>query len=347
MANEVMIFDDLDAAGRDAGDALAREAQPWLFDRLDWFRLAQEFTPDGNPLVVRIRNDVARCWLFLSVKGRYASALSNWYCLRYGPVIDGPAGCKAPLGDIAYGLRRAGVSQIYLALVGEDDPLAAELRRKGWMTRRSQVNVSWRIDTKGLSFEEYWAARPSKLRNTANRRARKAQLDLVIHDRFDEKAWADYESVYDASWKPAEGSPQLMRRLAEQEGQAGTLRLGLAYLDGKPLAAQMWVVENGVAIIHKLAYREDARDLSPGTVLSMEMFRRALDIDKAEMIDFGIGDHAYKAEWMSHKVPLYALTAYDMCRLAGLAGIARSLWLKALQHVLRREPPRPAWAADA
>jgi hypothetical protein len=124
------------------------------------------------------------------------------------------------------------------------------------MTRFTQTNVNWRIRVKGKSFEDYWAERPSKLRNTARRRAKTAGLRIEILERFDEKAWADYQSVYAASWKPAEGSPELMRRFVQAEAAAGTLRLGLAYMGDEAVAAQLWTVEHGVATIHKLAYRE-------------------------------------------------------------------------------------------
>ena len=328
MAFEVRLFDDLDAAAKDAGAALTREAQPRLFDRLDWFRLVQEHTPEGDPLVIRVRNGVARCWLFLSVRGHRADSLSNWYSLRFGAVVEAPGGGKAPVGQFSRGLRQAGISHVFLEPLAADDPIPTELRRKGWAVRRSQVNVSWRIDTKGMSFEDYWGSRPSRLRNTIRRRTRKADLDIVVHDRFDEQAWADYVSVYEASWKPTEGSSELIRRVAEQEGAARTLRLGLAYKDGHPVAAQLWLVENGAASIHKLAYRSDARHLSPGTILSMEMFRRALDVDKVGMIDFGMGNDAYKAEWMTHSVPLYAVSAYDLLSPRGWAGILRSVWSK-------------------
>jgi CelD/BcsL family acetyltransferase involved in cellulose biosynthesis len=336
MAVDVALFNDLDAAARDADRALDRDAQPWLFDRVDWFQLVHEHTPEGEPLVVRVRNGVARCWLFLSVRGRHAEALSNWYCLRYGPIAAGAPGAKAPLEGLASGLRRAGISSVFLEPLAKDDPLPKALRSRGWAIRRCRMNVSWRIDTQGMSFDDYWASRPSKLRNTAARRARKAKLRIAIHDRFDEAAWADYESVYEASWKPEEGSPPLIRQLAIQEGAAGTLRLGLAYSGDRPVAAQLWLVENDIATIHKLAYREDARFLSPGTVLSVEMFRRALDVDKVATIDFGMGNDAYKAEWMSHCVPLYSLSAYDMLRPAGIVGIIRSIGSKIAARLRRR-----------
>ena len=39
----------------------------------------------------------------------------------------------------------------------------------------------------------------------------------------DPAAWAAYEAIYAASWKPAEGKPAMLRRFAEQEGAAGRL----------------------------------------------------------------------------------------------------------------------------
>jgi CelD/BcsL family acetyltransferase involved in cellulose biosynthesis len=340
VATDVAIFHHLDEAERDAGGRLGRSAQRSFFDRMDWFRLVDRYTPEGRPLVIRARNGEATCWLFLSVRGNEAEALSNWYCLRYAAVIDGPSG-KAPLADLATGLREAGISRIFLEPMAHDDPLAAELRRRGWATACGQVNVSWRIDTRGMRFDDYWASRPSRLRNTTARQAKKAKLDIIIHDRFDAAAFADYQSVYAASWKPAEGSPEFIRRLAELEGEAGTLRLGIAYKDGQAVAAQLWLVEDGVATIHKLAYREDAKEYSPGTLLSYEMFRRALDVERVDMIDFGVGNDAYKKEWMSHCVPLCGLSAYDMLRPAGMAGLAGAVWRRIAQRVRPVDaPPR-------
>ena len=325
MPVDLQLFVDLDAAARDAGNALNREARPWLFDRIDWFRLVQDHTPPvGKPLIIRARKDGAAAWLFLAEDRGNALALSNWYCLRTGPVLDRVNGTAPPVEDLGRGLRQAGVTRLYMSPIGGEDPLPAALRRRGWAVARSKINVSWRTRTEGLSFAEYWESRPSRLRNTARRKARTPGLEIVLHDRFDARAWEDYEAVYKSSWKPPEGSPALMREFAEREGEAGTLRLGLAYLNGRPVASQLWVVENGIATIHKLAYAEDAKQHSPGTVLSMEMFRRAIDVDKVAMIDFGIGDDAYKAEWMTECEPLYALTAYDLTRPRGLAGAARA-----------------------
>lgn len=328
MALPLELFDDLDAVARDAGTALDRAARPSLFDRLDWFRLVGDHTlGDRRLFVIRAGEAGERAWLFLARKGGNAEALANWYSLRFGPVVETQA-APAVLATLASGLRKAGISRLSLSPLTADDPLPQALKRVGWLVRRDKVSEAWRAVTSNMSFDEYWAARPSRLRNTARRRAKTPGLTLAVHDVFDAKAWGDYEAVYEASWKTAEGSPPLLRALAEQEGAAGTLRLGLAYLDGRPVAAQLWLVENTVATIHKLSYAEDARQFSPGTVLSMEMFRRAIDIDKVDTIDFGIGGDAYKAEWMSGCAPLYAIKAYDLRRPGGIFGLVRHVAAK-------------------
>lgn len=115
-----------------------------------------------------------------------------------------------------------------------------------------------------------------------------------------------------------------LRALAEQEGAAGTLRLGIARDGhGRAIAAQFWLVENGIATIHKLAHREGAREISPGTILSHAMFRAAIDEDRVHRIDFGLGDEPYKAEWMDTANPIYRIDAYRPGSARGLAGIGR------------------------
>ena len=324
-AADVKIFEDLDSAARDAGEALDRGARPLLFERMDWFRLVDRYTPaKGNILIIRSADAAGRVWLFLDRKGGAARPLANWYSLRFGTIVERRNGTAPRLDALVDGLREAGISRLKLEPLGEQDPLPDALRRKGWMVRHGKVTESWRINTAGLSFDDYWASRPSRLRNTARRRAKSAGLEVRIHDRFDAEAWEDYQKVYEASWKPSEGAPDMLRALAQQEGKAGTLRLGLAYLDGRPVASQLWLVENGHATIHKLAYAEDARHCSPGTVLSVEMFRRVLDVDRVGSIDFGIGDDAYKREWMSEAEPLYGVSAFDLRSARGLAGAVRA-----------------------
>lgn len=329
MGFEVELFDDLDAVAADAGGLLDRRAS--LFDRLGWFRLVEAHCPPpGRPLVARARDGERAAWLFLADEGGRGRAWRCWYSLRFGLVGD--SGGAEP---IARALRKR-LHRLEIFPLENPEPLAGAFRRGGWAVFVGPATASWRIDTEGEDFDSYWAGRPGKLRNTAQRKAKAAGLDIEIHRAFDEAAWAAYESVYAASWKPEEGSPAFLRALAGREGSAGTLRLGIARKDGVPLAAQLWLVEHGTAWIHKLAYREDAKALSPGTVLSMAMFRHVLDEDKVARIDYGTGDEPYKRDWMAERETLWRLEAFNLRSPRGLAGAARA----ALSALVRRARSR-------
>jgi hypothetical protein len=322
---EVKLFDSLDAAAADAGGALDPMASP--FDRLGWFRLVEAHCPPpGRPLVARARDGGRSAWLFLAAKGGRARALACWYSLRFGL-----AGDRAGAEPIARALRKR-LHRLEIAPVEGPVDLARAFRRAGWIVSLSHATISWRAVTAGQDFAAYWAARPGKLRNTAQRKAKAAGLEIEIHRGFDPAAWAAYEQVYEASWKPEEGSPAFLRALAEQEGELGRLRLGIARKDGLPIAAQLWTVDGGTAWIHKLAYREDARALSPGTVLSMAMFRSVLDEDRVNRIDYGTGDEPYKQDWMDERAILWRLEAFNPRSPLGLAGAGRA----ALSALVRR-----------
>jgi CelD/BcsL family acetyltransferase involved in cellulose biosynthesis len=318
----IALFDDLDAVAADAAGALDRVARPSPFARLSWFRLlAEHCPPAGRLAVLRARDGARTAWLFLAVSGRKAEAYAAWYSLRFDAIGDTNSDVMTA---IARKMRESGVAEVELAPIADPAPLRAAFRKAGWRVFVTEKTGNWRIATEGLDFAAYWAARPAQLRNTAKRRARSAGLDIEIYDRFDAGAWADYEAVYRASWKPEEGSFPFLRALAEQEGEAGALRLGIARKDGRPVAVQLWLVENGEAWIHKLAYAEHAKAMSPGTLLGMEMFRHALDKDRVRAIDYGTGDDAYKKDWMAERRPLWRITAYNPRTLRGLAGAARA-----------------------
>lgn len=321
MTVNIACFEDLDAVAADAAGVLDRARQASLFDRLDWFRLLNAHVPPPGKLAVwRARDGNSAAWLFFAIEGKKASAYAAWYSLRFNAI--GKIGLVTPLAEA---LRKSGLAQVELAPLEDPEPLAAAFRAAGWRVRLTEKTGNWRVATQGEDFASYWAKRPGQLRSTAKRKAKAAGLEIEIHDRFDDGAWAAYEEVYRASWKPEEGSFPFLRALAEQEGAAGTLRLGIARKDGRPLAVQLWLVENGEATIHKLAYREDAKELSPGTILGEAMFRRALDQDRVEVIDYGTGDDAYKRDWMEERRPLWRLQAFNPGTLRGLAGAARAL----------------------
>jgi hypothetical protein len=313
-------FVDLDAVARVAGDALDRANQPLLFDRLDWYRLLHAHCPPpGRFEAWQAQAGSKQAWLFLAVRGSSASAFANYYSLRFDI-----AGNHAPdlLAALATGLRRR-FARLELAPFANPEPLAEALRQAGWWVSVRPAAVNWRLAING-DFDAYWAQRPSRLRSTARRRAKAVDLEINIFNHFTEEAWNDYEEVYRASWKPEEGSFPFLRALARRESEAGALRLGIARHQGRPVAAQLWLIENSTAWIHKLAYAEDAKSWSPGTLLSESMFRAAIDQDRVKCIDYGNGDESYKADWMESRHLLWRISAMNPRRLSGLVGTARA-----------------------
>ncbi|QLC21408.1 GNAT family N-acetyltransferase [Parasphingopyxis sp. CP4] len=331
MTVNVKLFDSLADVAADAGDALDRANQPCLFQRFEWFAATAEHCSEGHtPIIARARDGDAAAWLFLFKTGRrHAEALTSWYSLAYDIVRHGEN--DALTAELAASL--ADMASLSLGPIADPERIERAFRSNGWKVYRSIATQKWELATPP-SFDDYWAARPGKLRSTVKRKGKKANLDIKIHRSFDDQAWQDYREIYAHSWKPEEGSWDFMKAFAEREGNAGTLRLGVAYQDGQAVAAQLWTVENGRATIHKLAYREDAKSFSPGSILGAAMFREIIEQDHPKIIDYGTGDQPYKADWMDGRQPLYTLTLYNPRRPEAWLPLAKQ-WISGL---VRRAP---------
>ena len=309
MTVNVKLFDSLADVAFDAGDTLDRAQQPSLYNRIEWFERTANHcgSADKPPLVARARRGDDAAWLFLCRTGpRQAEGLASWYTLAFDIVRKGED--DGLLASIAEELKP--LASITIAPVANPEPVEQAFTAAGWKVVRTVATENWELHPPA-DFETFWNARPGKLRSTVKRKGKKANLEIAIHRNFDEQAWKDYQAIYAQSWKPNEGSWDFMREFAESEGEAGALRLGVAYKDGEPVAAQLWHVENGQATIHKLAYAESAKSYSPGSILSAAMFRHVIEQDAPEIIDYGTGSEPYKADWMDAARPLYRLELYN------------------------------------
>ncbi len=303
----VTYHDDLNEVQGDPALAALFARQTAPFDRLEWFTgMAEECAM--TPLFAVARAEHAAAALALTAAGGHPRALTNWYTFRWRPLGDD----LALLTALAVDLKKRAWRVTLAPLPAEDGSatlLATAFRAAGWRGALEQSDVNHVLLVAGRGYAEYLASRPGQLRTTLKRKAGKVRV--ALHDSFDVTAWADYEAVYAASWKPEEGSPAFLRRFAEAEGAAGRLRLAIAYSDGRPVAAQLWTVEGGTAWIHKLAHIEEAKSLSPGTTLTAALMERVIDRERVELVDFGTGDDAYKRDWMDAVRPRYRLDLFD------------------------------------
>lgn len=336
MRTEVELFDDVAALAADAGGALSRASQPRLYDRIDWIALTAAHLPLRPLLAARARCRAGAAWLFLQAPeaGR-AEGFARWYTPAFAPVFAPGTADDAKAALLAAIARhlRGRVHRIWLHPC--DDRAVALLDggfgAAGWRALTTPDTVNWTADVRGMNHAGFQARRPGHLRGTLRRKAR-AGIACTVHAGFSPGAWRAYEGVYAESWKPREGAPGFLRALAEQEGAAGTLRLGLAHHAGRAVAAQLWTVENGRATIHKLAHVADADALSPGTILTDAMMARAIDGDRVDMIDFGTGDEPYKAGWMDVARPLRHVELFDVGTIRGRLAHGAALVARALRR---------------
>lgn len=301
---------------------LSSPLQAAPFDRLAWWQdLAERCGLAGGLAVAKDGTECAV--LALAGDGAHLTSLSNWYTFRYRPVMTGAA---APLVALAQGLK-ARARRITLEAVpdedGSADRVVGAFRAAGWIVFQEPSDINHYLQVSNRTYEEYLAGRPGPLRTTLKRK--RNRVSTVVLDRFDEDAWAAYEAIYADSWKPAEGSPAFLRTFAVAESREGRLRLGLARdAEDRPVAAQLWTIEGDTAYIHKLAHREDARALSPGSVLLEAMLRRAIDVDKVACVDFGTGDDAYKRDWMELSRPRYRIDMFRPLAPGNWPALARA-----------------------
>lgn len=307
------------------------------FDRPEWYALlAKTGVP---PFIATASNGKRDAVLALTDSKGHLSPLRNWYSFTWKAFApEGEVGDQM-LGEIAKQLKGR-AHRVTLEPVPEEDGSATRLSEAftnaGWRVEVTQCDTNHVLCVGGRSFDEYWSARPGRLRTTLKRKAQKVGTQIVSH--FDGERWSVFEDIYKASWKPDEDQPAMLREFAQQEGEARRLRLGVAWEGETPVAAQFWTVENDTAYIHKLAHLESAKKLSAGTTLSAALFRTVIDEDRVDVVDFGTGTQTYKSDWMETTRPRYKIDCFNMSS-------ARA-WLDLVRLTARRlvQPEPPALA---
>ena len=155
--------------------------------------------------------------------------------------------------------------------------------------------------------------RPANLRNTIRRKLRKlerehdyeirlfkdADIDENQRKKALDKAMADYDVVYTASWKTNDFFSSFTPTLVKSLSRRGWLRLAILYINEQPIAAQIWFVAHSKANIYRLVFDEHWKRYSPGSILTEYLMHYVIDTDKVSEIDFLTGNDRYKQDWMS------------------------------------------------
>jgi len=314
------------------GEVLDDAARP-LFGRLGWFEMLYAHCFAGQPLVIgQAEEGESAAILPLVARDGHLEALANYYSFSFAPIFvqaNDEAVRLRLLTRIARDLRREHGRITLFPLFEEDEGTASlvteAFRAAGWVTTRRAMAHNHILNVGGQDFASYWAGRPSPLRNSVKRKAKKLAHSIDVHHAVTDALWEDYCTIYAASWKGAESHPALLRDLAEDAARRGALRLAFLRVDGTAVATHFWTIEGDVALIHKLAHDKAYDAASPGTILAHHMFRLALDEDRVRLIDYGTGDNGYKRDWMDGSRIMWRIDCFNPRRPAQWLALGKSL----------------------
>jgi ribosomal protein S18 acetylase RimI-like enzyme len=336
----VCIYTSFQEVPHEVRHRLSYPKQPNFFLSFDWFSLLfetslhQTLLPRIYVLLDNQREPMGAlfCAVARGGAGRRLLSLTNFYTLEYSPSLVQDRRDKNAIVSqlIAYiaaerprwhlirlTFMKAGVLEVRSAL--------GRLRESGFSVGSFFQYENWYFTSSGETFQTYFSNRPSRLRNTITRKQKKLErthnfrIKLIGHESSQlEEVVRDFIAVYNGSWKQPEPFPNFIPMLATICAKLRILRLGVLYVAGRPAAGQLWITAERKAIIYKLAYDEQYRELGVGSVLSREMFRVAIDEDHVDEIDYGVGSELYKKDWMASVREIYGVEAFNQKSLIGL-----------------------------
>lgn len=275
---------------------------------------------------------------------RRVEALGNYYTSLYSPILTP----EATELDLAALLQTAthdhgAAHEIRFYPMDPASPTfvatVAALRAIGWEPFRYFCFGNWHLDVDS-DWKTYLERRAGELRSTIKRKGKKfaaagGTLEIVTDPAQAEAGIADFIHVYSHSWKKPEPYPDFIPGLIRWLAGQGWLRLGIARLDGRPVAAEIWIVSHGKARIYKLAHDQEYSAYAPGTLLTAHLMRHVVDHDRVSKVDYLIGDDLYKKDWMSNRRERWGVAAYNPRTAVGLMLLASETIRRVVSHLLQ------------
>jgi len=355
----VTSYSGLDSLPDGYGRVFRGGGQTSFFLRRDWFdnfaatvvqdppriRVYGVETRSGRPVAALPTLHTARAAAFSPSR---LDGMANYYSTYFAPVIASGEDVTAVARALAEGLWSDRKDWDVVNFQPLDrgatvfGALVQALRDVGMVVQTYFCFGNWYLDVGGRSYQEYLESLSSVLRKNVPynirrlEKSKQARIELVVDESGLERALDGYERVYNSSWKIPEPYPGFIRGLARLAARNGGLRLGLIYVDGEPAAAQIWIVDEGIASIYKIAYDERYAKLSIGTVLTAKLMQHVIDVDGVRIVDYLSGDDEYKKMWMSHRREFWGLLGLNPRSVRGLGPIARHVGGRLGKRMLER-----------
>lgn len=160
------------------------------------------------------------------------------------------------------------------------------------------------------NYESFLAARSSKFRNYLRRKLRqieelgKIEILRVGHGLDLDKALDDLLAVDQRSWKHAHGTaitavPRqqvFYRSVAEESHRRGQLHLTIMYLDGRPIAFNLGLLQGDRYYYLKTSYDETLRQVGVATVFRARLVESLIG-DGVKWLDFPGEPYQWEEQW--------------------------------------------------
>ncbi|MDX2463108.1 MAG: GNAT family N-acetyltransferase [Porticoccus sp.] len=227
-----------------------------------------------------------------------------------------------------------------------EDIVYGALKQAGFLVQQYENSYNQYENTSGLSYEEYFENRSSNHRYNVRRRQRNLEkagnLEFCFYsdgaeEDIYQKCMDGYILSSVESWKsPGSMTSRGILDLIKLTAKLGHLRLGVIFLNGRPMAAQFWIVSGGVGHCMRLAYDEAYKKDAPGVVLTHFIMEHLLDTDHVDAVDFGYGDDEYKSKWMKDSRHYAGFMAFNSSTILGLFFGAKHIVGRKVKRILRR-----------
>jgi CelD/BcsL family acetyltransferase involved in cellulose biosynthesis len=345
-------------------DDLPADAQQWLQQAeagnfelgLTWFRnlTSTVYANDPGVRFVLLREGEQLRALFPLLlqrrgTGPQVSSLANFYTALYEPLMD-PLLKPDDLLPVLLLLKQEvpKLNRFWLAPMAPEShayqTLLQAFRLARWWPFEFFAFGNWFTRTPAGGWTDYQATRQGDLRGILKRKGLRfaregGRLEIVKTPEALAPVLDKFLTVYAARWKRNEPFPDFLPGLMQSCAQRGSLRLGLAWLGDRVVAAQIWIVSDGRAEIYKLAYDERFGDFSPGSLLTAKLMQEAMEQDGVAEVDYLIGDDAYKESWMDARRQRWGILAFDPFTLAGACLLAIECTVRGAKCLLPGRAP--------
>jgi len=323
---EIQKLDDFEKLKTIWDSFAEKQVEYGYFLNHDWFKLWFEHFLKNNRLHILLLyegDEIVAITPLLLIKEKYRATSVNKIILignAYSPIRDilfKESDLSRRKNHLRYifdyltlNLKQWNLMELYPLREdgGSYEALKDVIKERGYFSKEENYTENWFDNNVTQSFDEYLKKRSRQFRKQLKRlRNRLEELGIVEikflwnSDCVDD--WMDYYyEVYSRSWKKREAiGPTFHKDLARMSAKTGNLRLGLLFLNNKPIAAEYCIIHSKRAHLLKGAYDEEYSFYGPGNIIYYEMIRHLIERDGITGIDLGHGNEEYKKGLASEK----------------------------------------------